>query len=308
MATQRSKSSSNGVHPDADRRRLRSTTTTPSSIRRRSPTGPMSSSTSRWSRSTRSTWRWRTSARRWRCWPRSASWCRSASAPTCAWARCELKIEGVEAQALLKARLDNVSAILERVLTTLDRNPKLLESVGKAVEDVGGGAGQHAREAGEAVEDVGEGAQAPSSRSARARARRPARSARAPGQAAQGAGQGACRARRESGRRRPGARERQGRRSYGWPEQATKSQHDEVSGRAGRALEQRPQRLPEDREVPLRPERGRPGHDGRARVPALRDGGTAATWARSRTCCSTCPWSRWTRSTSRWTTSTRTWR
>src|SRR5918992_1295923 len=33
--------------------------------------------------------------------------------------KVELKIEGVEAQALLKARLDNVTAILERVLLTL---------------------------------------------------------------------------------------------------------------------------------------------------------------------------------------------
>ena len=49
--------------------------------------------------------------------------------------KLELKIEGVEAQALLKARLHNVSAILERVVTTLDRNPKLLERIGKAVED-----------------------------------------------------------------------------------------------------------------------------------------------------------------------------
>src|SRR5215217_3045310 len=34
--------------------------------------------------------------------------------------KVELKIEGVEAQALLKARLDNVSAILARVLLSLD--------------------------------------------------------------------------------------------------------------------------------------------------------------------------------------------
>ena len=72
--------------------------------------------------------------------------------------KVELKIEGVEAQALLKARLDNVTAILERVLTTLDRNPELLESVGRAVEDVGGGTGHMLAESGEAVEDVGEGA------------------------------------------------------------------------------------------------------------------------------------------------------
>lgn len=72
--------------------------------------------------------------------------------------KVELKIEGVEAQALLKARLDNVSRILQRVLTTLDRNPELLESIGQAVEDVGEGAGQLVGQTGEAVEDVGEGA------------------------------------------------------------------------------------------------------------------------------------------------------
>src|SRR3954468_11135325 len=73
--------------------------------------------------------------------------------------KVDLKIEGVEAQALLKARLDNVTAILERVLTTLDRNPELLDSIGHAVEDVGGGAKKTLSGAGEAVEDVGEGAQ-----------------------------------------------------------------------------------------------------------------------------------------------------
>src|SRR5829696_4009629 len=72
--------------------------------------------------------------------------------------KVELTIEGVEAQALLKARLHNVGAILERVALTLDRNPELLESVGKAVQDVGGGAGKTLEGAGEAVDDVGEGA------------------------------------------------------------------------------------------------------------------------------------------------------
>jgi hypothetical protein len=70
----------------------------------------------------------------------------------------ELTIEGVEAQALLKARLGNVSRILERVLMSLDRNPELLESVGQAVEEVGKGGGHLLGETGEAVEDVGEGA------------------------------------------------------------------------------------------------------------------------------------------------------
>jgi hypothetical protein len=77
-----------------------------------------------------------------------------------------LDITGVEAQALLKVRLDNVARIVDRVLTTIDRNPEILEQftagVGSAVEDVGGGAGEAVGELGEgagaAVEDVGEGA------------------------------------------------------------------------------------------------------------------------------------------------------
>jgi len=72
--------------------------------------------------------------------------------------KVELKIEGVEAQALLKARLNNVGAILDRVALTLDRNPELLASVGRAVRDVGTGAGNTLEDAGDAVEDVGEGA------------------------------------------------------------------------------------------------------------------------------------------------------
>src|SRR5918995_389995 len=69
--------------------------------------------------------------------------------------RVKLVIKGVEAQALLKVRLDNVTAILDRVLTTIDRNPqiieKLVEGVSSAVEDIGSGAGS-------AVEDIGAGA------------------------------------------------------------------------------------------------------------------------------------------------------
>ena len=72
--------------------------------------------------------------------------------------KVELNIQGVEAQALVKARLDNVTAILERVLLTLDRNPELLESVGRAAERVGHGAGHMLGETGEAVAEVGEGA------------------------------------------------------------------------------------------------------------------------------------------------------
>jgi hypothetical protein len=80
--------------------------------------------------------------------------------------RVGLEIKGVEAQALLKVRLDNVARIVDRVLTTVDRNPRILENitagVGSAVEDVGGGArkavGELGEGAGSAVEDVGKGA------------------------------------------------------------------------------------------------------------------------------------------------------
>jgi pyruvate/2-oxoglutarate dehydrogenase complex dihydrolipoamide acyltransferase (E2) component len=73
--------------------------------------------------------------------------------------KVKLDIKGVEAQALVKVRLDHVAAIVDRVLTTLDRNPELIKSIGKAVEDVGSGAQQTLEGAGEAVEDVGEGAE-----------------------------------------------------------------------------------------------------------------------------------------------------
>src|SRR5215218_609169 len=77
--------------------------------------------------------------------------------------KVELNIKGVEAQALLRARLDHVTAIIDRVLTTLDRNPDLLKSIGRSVEKIGAGAGegvgQIGQGAGQAVEDVGEGAE-----------------------------------------------------------------------------------------------------------------------------------------------------
>src|SRR3954447_471684 len=56
--------------------------------------------------------------------------------------KVELTIKGVEAQALLRARLDHVTAIIDRVTTTLDRNPQLLESIGRSVEQIGTGAGK----------------------------------------------------------------------------------------------------------------------------------------------------------------------
>jgi hypothetical protein len=71
----------------------------------------------------------------------------------------ELKIEGVEAQALVKARLKNVHAIVERVALTLDRNPELLAAIGRGVEEIGHGSGEMLADTGEGVEQVGKGAE-----------------------------------------------------------------------------------------------------------------------------------------------------
>ena len=72
--------------------------------------------------------------------------------------KLRIDIKGVEAQALLKVRLDRVAAIVDRVLTTIDRNPELVKSLGRTIEDVGQGSGQALGQTGEAVEDIGEGA------------------------------------------------------------------------------------------------------------------------------------------------------
>jgi hypothetical protein len=77
----------------------------------------------------------------------------------------KLDIKGVDAQALLKVRLDNVAQVIGRVLTTIDRNPEILEQLtsglGAAAQKVGEGAGEAVGELGSgarsAVEDVGEG-------------------------------------------------------------------------------------------------------------------------------------------------------
>jgi hypothetical protein len=72
--------------------------------------------------------------------------------------KVELEIQGVETQALLEARLTNVTKILARVLTTLDRNPELLQSVGEALGDVGGGAHDLLTDTGDVVKSAGKGA------------------------------------------------------------------------------------------------------------------------------------------------------
>jgi hypothetical protein len=74
-----------------------------------------------------------------------------------------LQIKGVDAEALLKVRLENLTVILDRVMNTIDRNPKLLENLaerlGSTLDQVGSGAGRALGEIGEgagaAVDEVG---------------------------------------------------------------------------------------------------------------------------------------------------------
>ena len=73
--------------------------------------------------------------------------------------RVKLDIKGVEAELVLKARLDHVAAIVDRLMTTLDRNPKLIEGLSKAVSQIGEGAGEAVGETGDALKDVGHGAE-----------------------------------------------------------------------------------------------------------------------------------------------------
>ncbi|HEU5024725.1 MAG TPA: hypothetical protein VFV01_07355, partial [Spirillospora sp.] len=80
--------------------------------------------------------------------------------------RVSLTLRGVEAQAVLKVRLDNVARIIDRVLETVDANPGLLagtaRGAGAAAGELGGGAGGALRDAGAgtapAVDDAGGGA------------------------------------------------------------------------------------------------------------------------------------------------------
>src|SRR6201991_4313207 len=77
-----------------------------------------------------------------------------------------LGIQGVEAQAQLKVRLENVAHIVDRVLETLDNHPEiikpLVENAGQAISAAGRGiesaVTDTGRGAGEAVREVGSGA------------------------------------------------------------------------------------------------------------------------------------------------------
>jgi hypothetical protein len=65
--------------------------------------------------------------------------------------KVELEIKGVEAQALLKVRLEQVRAILDKALTTIGENPEILQSLVRTVDRALGEVSGAAREA------VGEG-------------------------------------------------------------------------------------------------------------------------------------------------------
>jgi hypothetical protein len=55
----------------------------------------------------------------------------------------DLEIRGVEAQALLKVRLENLTAIVDRVMSTIDNNPEILRDltrrVGETLDEVNRG-------------------------------------------------------------------------------------------------------------------------------------------------------------------------
>jgi hypothetical protein len=73
--------------------------------------------------------------------------------------RVKLDIKGVQAEAVLKARLDHVAAIVDRLMTSLDRNPELVKGLSRAVSQIGQGAGEAVDKTGDAAKDIGKGAQ-----------------------------------------------------------------------------------------------------------------------------------------------------
>jgi e3 binding domain len=73
--------------------------------------------------------------------------------------RVKLDIKGVEAEVVLKARLDHVTAIVDRLMTSLDRNPELVKGLSRAVSEVGKGAGEAVDKTGDAAKGIGKGAE-----------------------------------------------------------------------------------------------------------------------------------------------------
>jgi e3 binding domain len=73
--------------------------------------------------------------------------------------RVKLDIKGVEAELVMKAHLEHVAALVDRLMTSLDRNPELVDGLSRAVSEIGQGAGEAVDETGDAAKDVGKGAE-----------------------------------------------------------------------------------------------------------------------------------------------------
>jgi uncharacterized protein involved in outer membrane biogenesis len=67
----------------------------------------------------------------------------------------DLKIKGVDAEAQLKVRLENLTVILDRVMSTVDQNPQILQQL---TDRLAGTLDQVASGAAHAVGEIGEGA------------------------------------------------------------------------------------------------------------------------------------------------------
>jgi pyruvate/2-oxoglutarate dehydrogenase complex dihydrolipoamide acyltransferase (E2) component len=82
----------------------------------------------------------------------------------------KLDLKGVDAQTFLKARLDNVRAILSQALDTIDNNPEILQKVARIAEETAG-TGERTLEGaagaiGEVPEENGENSGGPRTESA----------------------------------------------------------------------------------------------------------------------------------------------
>ena len=102
-----------------------------------------------------------------------------------------IDIEGVEAQAIAKVRLDHIAAVMDRVLTAVDRNPELVENIGASIEHIGSGTGEAMDETGEGAEHVGEGAKEAIGEVGEGAGEAVQGAGQGAGQAVQGVGQGA---------------------------------------------------------------------------------------------------------------------
>ncbi|MEV1331852.1 hypothetical protein AB0J20_20015 [Micromonospora costi] len=67
----------------------------------------------------------------------------------------ELDISGVQAEALLKVRLERLAEILDRALDTIDQNPQVIESVARNASGVAGDVGRAAQQISGSSERLG---------------------------------------------------------------------------------------------------------------------------------------------------------